>query len=387
MGDRSTREVQLTGQLRALGQVGAGYLGDLADPRATAARLAGDARRLTSALAVTVWVRLDDRLVPLAAVAESSPGAARAALPLDADVAPVWATHRGEVLRVDEPAAASEAAGADGWVAAAVGRPPRALAFVPLQGPDPQRPLGTLELVDHAPGAAEPGPFGDDALDVARALAAQGSLALHAALGALRRDAERLDELCALAAIPEHHDPDAPWHVRRIAGYAAAIARGHGLSPDEVRRIELASTLHDVGKVAIPTDILLKPGKLTDEEFAVTREHCRVGRRVLAARPGPVLALGAAIAHAHHERWDGTGYPEGLAGEAVPLAARIVAVADVFDALTTRRSYKPAIGLEQSLRIIRQEAGRHFDPALVDVLQAVFSEVLDVKRRWTPEDA
>jgi putative two-component system response regulator len=165
------------------------------------------------------------------------------------------------------------------------------------------------------------------------------------------------------------------------------VARAVGVEPPQVRAIELASTLHDVGKIGTPPAILFKPGKLTDDEFRITKEHCALGHQLLATVPtSPILQLGAEIAVAHHERWDGAGYPHGISGANIPLPARIVAIADVFDALTTRRIYKPAINVEQSLQILGKESGKHFDPELVDAFQRVFSEILDVKRRFTPED-
>jgi putative two-component system response regulator len=195
-----------------------------------------------------------------------------------------------------------------------------------------------------------------------------------------------MDTVCALATISEYRDADVAWHVRRISGYSVATARALGVDAASIRVLQLASTLHDVGKVGIPPSILFKPGKLTDDEFLVTRDHCAIGHQVLRGTGSPVLEQAAEIALTHHERWDGTGYPGGLVGHAVPLHARIVAVADVFDALTTRRIYKPAIGLEQSLRIIQKESGKHFDPELVDAFQRVFTEILEVKRRFTLEE-
>lgn len=249
------------------------------------------------------------------------------------------------------------------------------------------RVIGVLELQNPTgPTGGDHGAFGPEQVAVAHALATQGGLALAGALDAERAAAEQADAWFTLACMPEYRDPDIRWHVRRISGYSRVLARATGLAADEVRTIELASVLHDVGKVGIPPEILFKPGKLTDEEFAITREHCALGHQLLSTGAGSLLQTAADVALSHHERWDGTGYPHGRAGAAIPMAARIVAIADVFDALTTRRSYKPAIGLEQSLRILGQESGKHFDPDLVDAFQRVFSEVLDVKRRFTPDE-
>lgn len=190
-----------------------------------------------------------------------------------------------------------------------------------------------------------------------------------------------LGAVFALAEGVEAQDEAIAGHVRRTSGYSEVIARTHGCDPEFIRLLRLASPLHDLGKVMIPNAVLYKPGKLTDEEFAATKRHTEEGAVVLSRGEGPLWTLASEIAVAHHERWDGSGYPHGLAGEAIPLGARIVAVADVFDALTTKRIYKPALGIEQSLNIISEGSGRHFDPELVDAFQRAFSEILDVKTR------
>jgi response regulator RpfG family c-di-GMP phosphodiesterase len=133
----------------------------------------------------------------------------------------------------------------------------------------------------------------------------------------------------------------------------------------EVDLVRRAAPLHDVGKVAIPDSILLKPGKLTREEFAVMREHTTVGARILSGGRSELMILAESIAHAHHERWDGGGYPKGLNAHQIPVAARVVAIADVFDALTTPRHYRNAWTTGRALAEIQQSAGTHFDPELV----------------------
>jgi HD-GYP domain-containing protein (c-di-GMP phosphodiesterase class II) len=257
----------------------------------------------------------------------------------------------------------------------------RALLALPVTSSG-GRVLAVVEL-QHA----EVGAFTPELEELGRALVVQAGLALEHALDVDRLRAEQVEVLFTLACIPEYRDADSRWHVRRISGYSRVVARAMGLDAAEARAVELASALHDVGKVGIPPEILFKPGKLSDEEFRITREHCALGHELLVGLgDAPALKLAAEVALAHHERWDGGGYPNGLAGAAIPLAARIVAVADVFDALTTRRSYKPALGVEQSMRILGQESGKHFDPDLVDAFGRVFSEILDVKRRFTPDE-
>ena len=163
----------------------------------------------------------------------------------------------------------------------------------------------------------------------------------------------------------EHRDTETGNHVGRVAGYVARIAGGLGLSPDEAERLSLASTMHDVGKISVPDTILLKPGRLTDAERGEMEQHAERGRRILEGSDSALIRLAAEIAATHHERWDGGGYPKGLSGEAIPLSGRIVAVADVYDALTSERPYKTAWSQAEAVAHLRANAGTHFDPACV----------------------
>ncbi|RTM11293.1 MAG: HD domain-containing protein, partial [Bradyrhizobiaceae bacterium] len=144
------------------------------------------------------------------------------------------------------------------------------------------------------------------------------------------------------------------------------------------RDIYLAAPLHDVGKVAIPDNILLKPGKLTDEEMAVIRTHATIGERILADSSCELIRLGAQIAAGHHERWDGAGYPNALRADEIPVAARVVAVADVFDALTTRRPYKEPMPIEVARNYLVENKGRQFDPACVEAFLSRWDEVIEI---------
>ena len=216
--------------------------------------------------------------------------------------------------------------------------------------------------------------------DVARALAAQAGIALDAAETFARQRLELYETVCTLAAAAEHADPEAPAHVRRVGLYAEVLGRELQLPEERLTRLRLAAPLHDLGKIGIPPSILFKPGKLTDDEFRETQTHCERGKDLLDAEL-PLLHEASRIAWSHHERWDGTGYPQGLKGTATPLSARIVAVVDVFDALTTKRSYKPALPVERSLAIVEQESGRHFDPDVVAAFKASFESILAVKER------
>lgn len=197
-----------------------------------------------------------------------------------------------------------------------------------------------------------------------------------------------------LARVGEYRDNEAGKHVLRVGRYAELIARRLGLDDEMVERIAEAAPLHDIGKVGIPDSVLLKPGRLDAEEMERVRRHCDYGSAICApgwsrnpdgASPVPatgtsVLAMAATIALTHHEHWDGGGYPRGLAGEQIPLEGRITAVADVFDALTSRRPYKPAYSVERSLAILRTQRGKQFDPLVLDAFFDALDDVLAVHR-------
>ncbi len=197
-----------------------------------------------------------------------------------------------------------------------------------------------------------------------------------------------------LARLAESRDPETGNHLERIALYSTLLAKAIRRSPryrDEVsasfvQLIGISSALHDIGKVGVPDSILLKPGKLTDAERDLIQKHAEIGARCvrdieLRLGGSNFLQMARQIALSHHERWDGSGYPKRLAGESIPLAARIVAIADVYDALTVRRVYKEACSHEYSMAMIRDGSGRQFDPGLVDVFLKVHTEFRDIARR------
>ncbi len=173
-----------------------------------------------------------------------------------------------------------------------------------------------------------------------------------------------------LLSASEHRDNETGAHVRRIGLYAAQMGRFLGWNQDAVDCIEAAAPMHDLGKIGVPDRILQKEGPLTAEEWIIMRTHTSMGENMLMDSTVPFIQMGSRIAACHHERWEGTGYPRGLAGEQIPLEARIVALVDVYDALSSRRPYKKAWSEEQVLELLREQAGRHFDP----VLAALFLE-------------
>ncbi|ACL60185.1 HD-GYP domain-containing protein [Methylobacterium nodulans] len=188
-----------------------------------------------------------------------------------------------------------------------------------------------------------------------------------------RREREIIQRLMLAA---EFRDDQAGDHLTRVAGCVIAIADGLGLPEEEANDIALASTMHDIGKIGVADAILRKPGPLTEEERAEMMQHAMRGYRMLSDSPSRLLRLAAEIALTHHERWDGTGYPRGLKGEAIPLPGRITAVADVFDALISARVYKPGWPLDRARRFLEEQAGSHFDPACVQAFLSRWDDVV-----------
>jgi putative two-component system response regulator len=185
-----------------------------------------------------------------------------------------------------------------------------------------------------------------------------------------------------LARLVEFRDEETGHHLHRMSSYCELLARQVGFSEQRCELVRLASQLHDVGKVAIPDSILLKRGKLSSEEFEVIKGHAETGFQMLAGATAEVVQLGALIARTHHERWDGSGYPRGLAGEAIPPEGRIAAVADVFDALTSDRVYRPAFPVKSAVEMMREERGRHFNPELFDAFMAALPKVEAIRHAY-----
>lgn len=183
----------------------------------------------------------------------------------------------------------------------------------------------------------------------------------------------------------EFRDDQATDHLTRVAGCAIAIAEALGLSEEEANDIALASTMHDIGKISIPDSILMKPGPLTEAERAEMNQHALRGYRMLTDSPSHLLQLASDIALTHHERWDGGGYPQGLAGTEIPLSGRIIAVADVFDALISERVYKKAWPLEQARAHLEAHAGSHFDPDCVAAFVSRWSDIVLLVEENPPE--
>jgi two-component system response regulator RpfG len=189
------------------------------------------------------------------------------------------------------------------------------------------------------------------------------------------------ETLLRLARAGEHRDEDTGNHVLRVAQFSRLIAEGFGLPEAECEIIECAAPMHDIGKVGISDTILLKNGRHTPEEREVMKRHSLIGYEILKDSPSKYLQSGAIVALNHHERFNGSGYPRGLAGEAIPLIARIVAVADVYDALTCVRPYKAAWSSERAFDLLASERGRHFDPDCLDLFLGNQAGVLEIQTR------
>lgn len=191
-----------------------------------------------------------------------------------------------------------------------------------------------------------------------------------------------LDTLMHLSKAAEFRDPETGSHIVRMAHYAKAVANAMGLPGADQEVLLAAAPMHDVGKLGTPDNILLKPGKLTLEEFETMKQHATHGWEILRHGQSKVIKAAALIAYTHHEKWDGTGYPRGLRGEDIPMFGRIVAVADVFDALTTRRPYKEAWPDDQACAHLRDQAGKHFDPAVVEAFFVAWGDICNIRRLY-----
>lgn len=192
----------------------------------------------------------------------------------------------------------------------------------------------------------------------------------------------RLEIVQRLGLAAEYKDNETGLHVIRMSHYSHIIACALGFDDNAAENILHAAPLHDVGKIGIPDSILQKPGKLTPEDWAIMREHPTIGARIIGTHTSELLRMAHDIALTHHERWDGSGYPRGLKGEEIPLVGRIVAIADVFDVLTTERSYKKAWPLNEALAYIKEQRNKHFDPQVVDIFLEQLPAILQVKERW-----
>ena len=213
------------------------------------------------------------------------------------------------------------------------------------------------------------------------------TMALQQALQWLEKSEKELrlsreETIQRLAIAAEYRDSATAQHIQRMSHYCELLARRYGLSAERCDLIRTASPMHDIGKIGTPDHVLLKPGKFTQDEFNVIAQHAEIGYRILAGSDAEILNVAATIALTHHERWDGSGYPRKLKGEAIPIEGRIASIADAFDALTTARVYKPAFDFDHAVDLMSKHRGEHFDPELLDVFLASLNEIKRIHEEY-----
>ena len=261
----------------------------------------------------------------------------------------------------------------------ATGYKTKSILAVPLNCPDGTC-VGVLQLINHIGPDGSPGAFGDPADSGVLLLSSSAAVTVHNAILQKQLYQAHLGTIYRLAVVAEYRDSDTGQHIRRVSRTSELIARAIGMDEDLVELIKHASQMHDVGKVAVPDVILLKPGHLTPDQRAIMETHTTIAAEILSKPEDEVLAMGRDIALNHHERWDGQGYPNGLAGRDIPLSARIVAAADVFDAVVSRRCYKAACSVDVALDIMINDSDHHFDP---EVIKAFFVAVDGILESYT----
>lgn len=209
-------------------------------------------------------------------------------------------------------------------------------------------------------------------------------------LNLVRSDAlleSRLQVVQRLGRAAEYKDNETGMHVMRMSHYAKELALAYGLSEAQAEILLHAAPMHDLGKIGIADSIMLKPGKLTDEEFATMKHHPEIGAEIIGdCGDSLLLQVAKSVSLTHHEKWDGSGYPNGLMGEEIPIEGRICAIADVFDALTSKRPYKDAWSIEKTVDFMESQKGQHFEPKLVELMIEIMPKILDIKAKFKDED-
>jgi len=239
--------------------------------------------------------------------------------------------------------------------------------------------MGAYQAINKMTSA---GVFSDQDMDLLTLAASYSGKALEAAM--LNQEIEQTQKeiIYLMGEIGESRSKETGNHVKRVAEYSKILALRLGMSPAEADLIKISSPMHDIGKVAIPDAILKKPGKLTDEEFTMMQTHTKTGYELLKKSNRQILKSAAIIAHQHHEKWNGTGYPQGLKGEDIHIYGRISAIADVFDALASDRCYKNAWEIDRVINLFKEERGIQFDPQLVDAFLDCLEEILAFKEEY-----
>jgi HD-GYP domain-containing protein (c-di-GMP phosphodiesterase class II) len=254
----------------------------------------------------------------------------------------------------------------------------RNMIAIPYHDPD-GNVIGVFQSINKM---TEDGKFTEE--DVRRLMLAATYTGKELSTVLMQQEIERTQKeiIFTMAEAGEMRSKETGYHVKRVAEYSYILAIGCGMNEKEAELLKMASPMHDIGKVAIPDSILLKPGKLTDEEWDVMRSHALMGYNILKHSERKILKAAATVALTHHEKWNGKGYPYGLAGEDIHLFGRITAIADVFDALGSDRVYKKAWELDRILELFREESGQHFDPALVKVFFDNLDKFLEIRETY-----
>ncbi|MCK5022621.1 MAG: two-component system response regulator [Candidatus Aenigmarchaeota archaeon] len=193
----------------------------------------------------------------------------------------------------------------------------------------------------------------------------------------------RLEVIRRLGRAAEYRDDMTGFHIIRMSRYSQLLALAVGMSEFEAEMLLNASPMHDIGKIGIPDHVLLKPGKLDAEEWTIMKTHVDIGVEILSGSDSELMDMASEVAQNHHEKWDGSGYPQAIAGEDIPLTGRVVAVADVFDALTTERPYKEAWPVEKAIEFLKEQSGKHFDPKLVEQFLGIMPDILNIRTEYS----
>ena len=255
------------------------------------------------------------------------------------------------------------------------------LMVVPIRNFD-QEIIGVYQAVNKLDGD-----FNDYDINFLKLVAGYSAEIIDSALLKKELEDTQKEVIFRMGDIAEAKSRETGNHIKRVAEYSKILATNYGLSKKEVNLIVLASPMHDIGKIAIPDKILHKPGKLTPEEFDIMKTHAAIGYDLLKFSKRKILQASAVIAHEHHEKWNGKGYPRGLAEKEIHIYGRILAIADVFDALVSDRCYKKAWELDKAINLIKEERAQHFDPNLVDIFVDHLDDFIHIKEKYKDEFA
>jgi putative two-component system response regulator len=245
------------------------------------------------------------------------------------------------------------------------------------------KPIDKIELLARVRSLLKVKAYNDLMINYREELEAEVTRRTEELKHALKKiKAASLETIYRLSMASEYKDTDTGAHIKRMSHYSAAVARRMGLDESVVETILYAAPMHDLGKIGIPDKILLKPAILDPAEWAIMKQHSVIGAKILKGSDAEIIRMGETIAQSHHEKWDGSGYPDGLKGIEIPIASRIATIGDVFDALTSKRPYKEPFPVEDALSIIKEGRGSQFDPDVVDAFFAIQDEILTIKKEY-----